>query len=123
MHKTDFIWGGTWGGTTNFWGGMCPPRPPLGDATELSAYPVRCCSAGQFQLPRGLACLIEYKQPSSTLRLQEIKIGRIHLQNRNILIWNFAVVYNETGGLNLIWTLSTEIPTKPAHYKRAQLTT
>ena len=34
MHKTDLIWGGTWGGTANFWGGMCPPRPPLGDATD-----------------------------------------------------------------------------------------
>ena len=33
MHKTDLIWGGTWGGTANFWGGMCPPRSPLGDAT------------------------------------------------------------------------------------------
>ena len=30
MHKTDLIWGGT----ANFWGGMCPPRPPLGDATD-----------------------------------------------------------------------------------------
>ena len=33
MHKTDLSWGGTWGGTANFLGGMCPPRPPLGDAT------------------------------------------------------------------------------------------
>ena len=33
MHKTDLIWGGTWGGTANFWGGMCPPGPPL--ATPL----------------------------------------------------------------------------------------
>ena len=39
-----------------------------------------------------------------------------------VLIRNFAVVYTETGGLILIWTLSTEIPTKTAHYKRAQLT-
>ena len=34
MHKTDLIWGGTWGGTANVGGGgMCPPGPPL--ATPL----------------------------------------------------------------------------------------
>ena len=32
MHKTDLIWGGT----ANFWGGMCPPRPALGDATDYT---------------------------------------------------------------------------------------
>ena len=28
MHKTDLIWGGTWGSTANFWG-ACAPQAPL----------------------------------------------------------------------------------------------
>ena len=33
MHKTDLIWGGTWGGPAIFWGACAPPGPPL--ATPL----------------------------------------------------------------------------------------
>ena len=32
MHKTDLIWGGTWGAQQIF-GGACAPQAPLGDAT------------------------------------------------------------------------------------------
>ena len=34
MHKTDLIWGGTWGAQQIF-GGHVPPRPPFGDATGI----------------------------------------------------------------------------------------
>ena len=29
----EFLWGGTWGGTSFEWGGTCPPWPPHGYAT------------------------------------------------------------------------------------------
>ena len=48
-HKTDRIGGGGgghMGGTANIWGGMCPPRPPLGDATGYWSTLGPCNLAG-----------------------------------------------------------------------------
>ena len=91
MHKTDLIWGGTWGGTANFWGGMCPPRPPLGDATEVN------CSHTFLLAPR---CILFF-HPYIYVAVEMLASGWIvqsddsllknYPQNRNC--WDLGVTF------------------------------
>ena len=90
MHKTDLIWGGTWGGTANFWGGMCPPRSPLGDATGLIyGYSRKKSGNGGSSNINNLKSLVGTKSDDETI---DTAFGRIKKNKDDIASTATSVV-------------------------------